>query len=301
VSGPGPAYPIDLHTHSLRSDGAYSPGDLVRMAAARGVTVQALSDHDTLAGVAEAVAAGEQLGVRVIPSTELNTESEWGDVHVLGYFLDPADSALEERLRWLRENRGRRIELMVERLNALGYPVLLARVVEIAQGGALGRPHLAQALYEAGHVPSYDAAFRTLLSKDSPAYVTRVGLTPLEAVRLVRAHGGVPSLAHPGTVAVDLETAMPDLVEAGLAGVECYYGSHPVEATVRYLAFAKRFGLIPTGGSDFHGRGEHGAPLGGTRVPPGTVEALEARRARGPAGAEPLPTAYHVEPLRRAR
>lgn len=296
----GVAYPIDLHTHSLRSDGAYAPGELVRMAAARGVRIQALSDHDTLAGVAEAVAVGETLGVRVIPSTELNTESEWGDVHVLGYFLDPADAALEERLRWLRENRGRRIEIMVERLAEIGHPVSLARVMEIAQGGALGRPHLAQALFEAGHVPSYDDAFRTLLSKDSPAYVARVGLTPLEAVELVRRHGGVPSLAHPFTVAIPLEDALPPLVAAGLAGIECYYGSHPVDSTVRYLALAAEYGLVPTGGSDFHGRGAHGAPLGGVRVPPSTVDAL-AERARGPAGAEPPPASYHVEPLGRAR
>src|SRR6266545_1728590 len=193
--GVSSGYPIDLHTHSLRSDGALSPVELVRRAAERGVRVQALSDHDTLLGVADAIVEGERLGVRIIPTTELNTESEWGDVHVLGYFVDPADAALEDRLRWLRENRGRRIELMVEKLNALGHTVSLARVQEIAQGGALGRPHLAQALLEAGHVPTYDSAFDTLISKDSPAYVSRVGLAPLEAVALVREQGGVPSLA----------------------------------------------------------------------------------------------------------
>ena len=270
-------YPIDLHTHSLRSDGALAPVDLVRRAAQRGVTIQALSDHDTLAGIAEAVAEGERLGVRVIPATELNTESEWGDVHVLGYFVDPADEAFEARMRWLRENRGRRIELMVEKLNGLGYPVSLARVQEIAQGGSLGRPHLAQALFEAGHVPSYDAAFDTLISKDSPAYVARVGLAPLEAVELVRAHGGVPSLAHPGTVE-GLEALLPRLVRAGLAGIECYYGSHTPGWTAYCLRLAARHSLVPTGGSDFHGRGEHGVDLGGTFVPPENIAALEARR-----------------------
>jgi predicted metal-dependent phosphoesterase TrpH len=277
-----PGYPIDLHTHSLRSDGAYEPADLVARAAARGVTIQALADHDTLAGAAEAVAAGERLGVRVIPSTEVNTESEWGDAHILGYFLDPDDTALEDRLRWLRENRGRRIELMVEKLNALGYPIALARVMEIAQGGSLGRPHLAQALFEAGHVPSYDSAFDTLISKDAPAYVSRVGLTPLEAVELVVAHGGVPSLAHPFTV-IGLEELMPKLVAAGLAGIETYYGSHPPAMTAVCLALARRYDLVPTGGSDFHGRGEHGAPLGGVFVPPETIPALEARRRARPA------------------
>jgi 3',5'-nucleoside bisphosphate phosphatase len=270
-------YAIDLHTHSLRSDGALSPRDLVKRAAARGVRIQALSDHDTLSGIAEAAAAGRELGVRIIPATELNTESEWGDAHVLGYFVDPADTALEERLRWLRDNRGRRIELMVERLNALGYGVELARVLEIAQGGSLGRPHLAQALFERGYVPSYDDAFDTLIAKDSPAYVARVGLTPIEAVTLVRTHGGVPSLAHPGTV-VGLDEVLPKLVAAGLAGIEAYYGAHSPEMTARCLDRAREFALVPTGGSDFHGRGEHGVDLGGVFVPPETIEHLESRR-----------------------
>ena len=270
-------YAIDLHTHSTRSDGAYEPTEVVERAAARGVRIQALADHDTLAGAAEAIATGARLGVRVIPSTELNTESEWGDVHILGYFLDPADAALEDRLRWLRENRGRRIELMVEKLNELGYAVSLDRVMEIAKGGSLGRPHLAQALFEAGHVPSYDSAFDTLIAKEAPAYVSRVGLTPLEAVQLVVAHGGVPSLAHPFTV-VGLDRLMPQLVAAGLAGIETYYGSHPPAMTARCLGIARRYDLVPTGGSDFHGRGDHGAPLGGTFVPPETIPALEARR-----------------------
>jgi 3',5'-nucleoside bisphosphate phosphatase len=272
-------YAIDLHTHSLRSDGALSPVDLVKRAAARGVKIQALSDHDTLAGVAEAVVTGAALGVRIIPATELNTESEWGDAHVLGYFIDPDDAALEERLRWLRENRGRRIELMVEKLNAQGYAVELTRVLEIAQGGALGRPHLAQALFEKGYVRTYDDAFDTLIAKDSPAYVARIGLDPFEAVALVRKHGGVPSLAHPGTV-IGLDQLLPKLVAAGLAGIEAYYGAHSPEMTARCLARARELDLVPTGGSDFHGRGEHGTDLGGVFVPPETIGYLESRRQR---------------------
>jgi predicted metal-dependent phosphoesterase TrpH len=274
----GAGYPIDLHTHSIASDGALTPTELIEHAAERGVRIQALADHDTLLGVAEAVAEGKRRGVRVIPATELNTESEWGDVHVLAYFVDPNDAALEERLRWLRENRGRRIELMVEKLNALGYTVSLDRVREIAKGGSLGRPHLAQALFEAGHVPTYDTAFDTLISKDAPAYVSRVGLAPLEAVALVRKHGGVPSLAHPGTV-IDLEGLLPQLVASGLVGMECYYGSHTPAFTALCLRLSARYGLVPTGGSDFHGRGEHGADLGGVFVPPECFAALESHRA----------------------
>src|SRR5438105_8919555 len=249
------------------------------MAASRGVRIQALSDHDTLLGVGEAVAEGATLGVRVIPATELNTESEWGDVHVLGYFVDPADAALEDRLRWLRENRGRRIELMVEKLNALGYAVSLERVLEIAQGGALGRPHLAQALFEKGYVKSYDDAFDTLIAKDSPAYVARVGLSPIEAVTLVREHGGVPSLAHPGTV-LGLDELLPELDAVGLAGIESYYGAHTPRMTASCLRCALSLHLVPTGGSDFHGRGDHGTDLGGVFVPPETIERLESRRGR---------------------
>ena len=166
---------------------------------------------------------------------------------------------------------------MVEKLNALGYAVDLARVLEIAQGGALGRPHLAQALFEKGYVKSYDEAFHTLIAKDSPAYVARVGLTPLEAVTLVRTHGGVPSLAHPGTV-IGLDELLPRLVAAGLAGIEAYYGEHSPRMTARCLDRARELDLVPTGGSDFHGRGEHGLDIGGVFVPPETIERLESRR-----------------------
>ncbi len=282
-----PAYHADLHCHSNRSDGVLEPADLVRVAAERGVRTLALSDHDTLAGAAEAIAAGERAGVRVIPSVELNTESAWGDVHILAYFLDPRDVRLEDRLRWLRENRGRRIALMVENLARLGYPVSLERVRAIAAGGAarpwedvpLGRPHLAQALFEAGHVPSYDAAFDTLIGNDSPAYVERVGLEPLAAVQLVVAHGGAASLAHPGTVR-GLRELLPELVTAGLAGVEVYYPSHTPAFTEELRALASASGLIATGGSDYHGRGEHGGLPGSCYVPPDSVPRLEAACAR---------------------
>ena len=286
------AYHADLHAHSIRSDGVHEPSELVRLAAERGVEILALSDHDTLSGAAEAIAAGERLGVRVIPSIELNTESAWGDVHVLGYFLDPNDAPLEGRLRWLREHRGRRIELMVENLSRLGYPVSLERVREIAAGGGglrpqgpppLGRPHLAQALAEAGHVRSYDEAFETLISKDSPAYVERVGLSPSEATRLIVDHGGAASLAHPRTVN-GLRRLLPQLVAAGLTGLEVYYPAHAPEWTAEVRALAEAFELIPTGGSDFHGRGEHGGPLGCAYVPPNTVPRLEARASRIAAG-----------------
>ena len=163
---------------------------------------------------------------------------------------------------------------MVENLNRLGHPVSLERVMAIAKGGALGRPHLAQALAEAGHVRSYDEAFETLISKDSPAYVERVGLTPSEAVRLIVDHGGAASLAHPGTVK-DLRELVPELMKDGLAGIEVYYPEHTAATTAELLTLAVAHALIPTGGSDFHGRGEHGGPLGCSYVPPDTIVSLE--------------------------
>ncbi|MDP9264615.1 MAG: hypothetical protein M3O91_00645 [Chloroflexota bacterium] len=178
---------------------------------------------------------------------------------------------------------------MVANLTALGHAVSLERVLEIAGGGALGRPHLAQALYEAGHVPSYDVAFETLIAKGAPGYVTRIGLTPVEAVQLVRAHGGAPSLAHPGTVSL-LDALLERLVEAGLAGIECYYGSHAPAWTTHCRALADRHGLVPTGGSDFHGRGDHGAPLGAVFVPPETIAALESRASASNASLTTSPT-----------
>ncbi|CAN5121923.1 PHP domain-containing protein [soil metagenome] len=271
---------VDLHTHSLRSDGVLTPAELVARAGARGVRVLAVSDHDTLSGIADAAAAGERHCFRVIPAVEINTESEWGDAHVLGYFVDPDDAVLEQRLSRLREHRIRRIELIIGRLTDLGYPVTLARVLEIAQGGALGRPHLAAALAERGLVPSFEAAFTTVIAKDAPAYVPRVGLEPREAVELIRARGGVSSLAHPGTVK-GLTELLPLLVTSGLAGLECHYGSHSPAWTAECLALAGEHGLIATGGSDFHGRGEHGAELGGVFVPPECLDALEAVRPNG--------------------
>ena len=168
-------------------------------------------------------------------------------------------------------------QILLSLFDGLGRGGTLASLAE--QGPLpLGRPHLAQALFEAGHVPTYDSAFDTLISKESPAYVSRVGLTPLEAVSLARKHGGVPSLAHPGTV-VDLERLLPQLVASGLVGMECYYGSHTAAFTAMCLRLCGRYGLVPTGGSDFHGRGEHGTDLGGVFVPEECIGALEARRA----------------------
>lgn len=268
---------VDLHTHSTASDGVLAPAALVELAGARGLRVLALTDHDTTNGIVEATAAAAARGLRLIPGVELSTHVEAGEVHVLGYFVDPAHpdlAAALARFRAAREGRARRI---VDRLDAAGVPIRYERVLHFAGPGAIGRPHIARALIEAGHATSIGDAFDRYLSRGRPGYVERYRLTPPEAVRLVRASGGVPVLAHPHSAA-DLGALLPALVAAGLGGLECYYGDYDDLRKRELLALAGHYDLVPTGGTDFHGPGIHQRPLGGTPVPLESVAALETRR-----------------------
>jgi 3',5'-nucleoside bisphosphate phosphatase len=279
VGTPGRAYAVDLHTHSTASDGMLAPARLVALAVERGLRVLALTDHDTVAGVPEAsTAAAAAANLRFIPGVELSTYVEAGEVHMLGYFIDPANPTLIDALARFREAREGRAEGMVERLSAAGAPIRLERVLELAAGGSIGRPHVARALVEAGHALSIGDAFDRWLVRGRPGYVERFKLTPADAVRLIREVGGVPVLAHPHS-ADDLSGLLPDLLDAGLVGLECYYGDYDDYRRAEYLKLARRHNLVPTGGTDFHGTGvAHRRPLGGTYVPPECVEALEARR-----------------------
>jgi predicted metal-dependent phosphoesterase TrpH len=268
---------IDLHTHSTASDGLLSPARLVALATERGLRVLALTDHDTTDGLAEAQAAADAAGLRFIPGVELSTHVEAGEVHVLGYFIDPANSALRAALAQFREAREGRAATIVERLTAAGAPIQLERVLSFASG-SIGRPHVARALVEAGHATSINDAFERGLVRGRPGYVERYRLTPADAVRLIRAAGGVPVLAHPHS-ADDLAQLLPELVAAGLAGIECYYGDYDDARKRSYLALAARYDLVPSGGTDFHGTGvAHRRPLGGTWLPPETPDLLAARQ-----------------------
>ena len=273
----GAVSPVDLHTHSTASDGALAPAALVELAGARGLRVLGLTDHDTTAGLAEARAAAGPLGLRLVPGVELSTHVETGEVHVLGYFVDPAHPDLVVALARFREAREDRAGRIVERLRAAGAPIAYERVLAFAGGGSIGRPHVARALIEAGHATSIGDAFERYLVRGRPGYVERYRLTPPDAVRLIRAAGGVPVLAHPHSAA-DLAALLPELVAAGLGGLECYYGDYDEPRKRELLALAARYDLVPTGGTDFHGPGIHQRPLGGTPVPLASVAALEARR-----------------------
>ncbi len=271
---------IDLHTHSTASDGLHTPAELVRLAREAGLDLIGLVDHDTTGGLAEAQAAGARLGVTVIPGVEINTDLRGGgEAHVLGYYVSPDDPALAAALGALREARERRGERMVNRLRAAGLAISWERVRELA-GGAVGRPHVARALIEAGYATDVPDAFARYLSRGQIGYIPRYKLAPEDAIRVIRAARGVPVLAHPSSIPDLEERVLPELVAAGLEGLECYYGQYDEATVARLLALAARFGLIATGGSDYHGPNMHPTPLGGHAVPPEVATRLWEARQR---------------------
>ncbi|MEO7000366.1 MAG: PHP domain-containing protein, partial [Ktedonobacterales bacterium] len=285
---------IDLHTHSTASDGLYPPTELVRLAHEAKLDLIALTDHDTTGGVEAAQAAGAALGVTVVPGVEINTtiRDGLGEAHVLGYFVAPDDASLIANLGILREARERRGERMVEKLRAAGYDITWARVRELAQG-TVGRPHIARALIEKGYASSVADAFDRFISWGKPGYVPRYQIAPDQAIHIIRSAGGVPTLAHPGHTPELAETVLPSLVAAGLLGLECYYGQYDKATVKRLVALADRFGLVATGGSDYHGPNIHPTPLGGRYVPPQTIERLRAAAEQlrtAPAESYALPT-----------
>lgn len=251
---------IDLHTHSRHSDGTDRPAQLVRAAATAGLDVVALTDHDATTGWAEAAREADEVGIGLVPGIEVSCSHRGVSVHLLAYLADPQHPALAAELRAAREHRLSRLEVMVDRLAADGYPVSYADVMAQAQDGAtLGRPHLADALVDAGRYPDRAAAFADVLHNASPYYVAHYAPAPARAVELVLAAGGVPVMAHPFAGARGRtvgEDVIAQLVAAGLQGVEVYHRDHDEAATRRALAFAGAHGLLVTGSSDYHGAGK---------------------------------------------
>lgn len=269
---------IDLHTHSTASDGLLAPADLVQRAADVGLDLIGLVDHDTTSGLAEARAAGARLGVAIVAGVEINTDLRGGEAHILGYYISPEDASLTASLGALRDARERRGERMANRLREAGYDISWERVRQLA-GGAVGRPHVARALIEAGYATDVSDAFARYLSPGGPGFIPRYKLAPEDAVRIIRAARGIPALAHPRYVRDLEESTLARLVDAGLQGLECYYGQYDAGAVARLLALARQYGLIATGGSDYHGPNMHPTPLGGHYVPPEVAVRLwEARQ-----------------------
>jgi predicted metal-dependent phosphoesterase TrpH len=244
----------DFHNHSTASDGKLTPTQIVDLAAARGVLIFALTDHDSTEGIAEArQAATKYPGFVLVPGVELSTDIEGDEVHVLGYFTfeQLENQELQAALAKFRAGRFERGKAMVEKLVAIGKTISWERVLEIAGEASVGRPHVAQALVEAGHVATIPEAFDLYIGRNGPAYAEREKMTPLEAVQTLRRYGAPAVMAHP-SFTKSAEAILPELVEAGLAGMEVYYKNYDEETVANLAAMAQRLGILPLGGSDYH-------------------------------------------------
>ncbi|MDE3094777.1 MAG: PHP domain-containing protein [Chloroflexota bacterium] len=273
----------DFHTHSTASDGVLSPAALVDLAASQGVVYHALTDHDSTEGIAEArAAAGRHTGYTLIPGVEMGTDIEGAEVHMLGLYLSPDDGELQAMLRRLRAGRVDRGYGIVEKLRGMGIMIEWERVKQIAGDASVGRPHIAQALVEAGYVPKVADAFDRWIGRNGPAYVERDKMTPAESVRCIVERGGMACLAHPADLQ-GLDALLAELNEAGMAAMEVYYKDYPPETIERLRQTAERHGLLPLGGSDYHGIFGNDEPLpGDIPLPDAAIERFLEAAARLP-------------------
>ena len=267
---------VDLHLHTTFSDGRLTPTQLVELIVSKGITVASVTDHDSTEGIPEALEAAARFPqLTIIPGIELSTDIPGTEVHMLGYFIRYEDAAFQEMLRSFRDGRVDRAREMVDKLGALGLPVDWERVCELAQG-AVGRPHIAQAMVEKGYISRPQEAFVHYLGRNGLAYAERTKMTPAEAVDYIRGVGGVPVLAHPHVVD-NVESLLPELVEAGLAGMEVHYKEYTPAEVEAFGAMAARYGLLPCGGSDYHAFGTPGEEQPGISGPP--IEIVDRLRA----------------------
>jgi 3',5'-nucleoside bisphosphate phosphatase len=262
----------DLHVHSTASDGTATPTELVTLALQSGLDVLAIADHDSVAGLAEAALAARDTGLTLVPAVELSAVSDGLDVHILAYFVDPTEPQLLEALDVLRAARYRRAETMVRALADAGYAVSLDDVLALSDGGAVGRSHVARALVGSGAAESVSDAFQRLIGRGMPFYVPKDSRSPETVIAAMTELGAIPVLAHPGVTGAD--PIIPDLVSAGLLGIEAYHADHTEQQREVYANLAAELGLLVTGGTDFHGAHAPNPTLGSVDVPTEAVLAL---------------------------
>ncbi len=266
---------VDLHVHTLFSDGTLTPHELVARAMREGLGVLGITDHDTVEGVPEALTAAKGTPLRIVPGVEISTDMDGCELHILGYLIDPYHHDLLDALAQFRQQRLDRALQMVDRLKDLGLPLSWERVLDLAGEGVVGRPHIARALQEAGYVNSLQEAFEEYLNQERPAYVSRYKMTPAQAMELIHQAGGVSALAHPWSVL----STLPDLVRVGLRGLEVYYPGYSPAVTTELRQLARQHHLVCTGGSDFHSPDDRPEnQLGQIFVPRSCLEALDAAK-----------------------
>lgn len=284
---------VDLHTHSDRSDGSDSPAELVRKAADLRLTAVALTDHDTQEGIELARQTADELPIELIPGVEISCEWSPGAMHLVVLFLEPGAGPLQDRLVELQESRSQRNRRIADRLRRLGIDITMDEVFAESRVGVVGRPHFAAVLVRKGVVVDIPSAFTDYLGNHAPAYVPRTRLEPEEAITLARASGGVPVLSHPHTLghnsAEEFAATYRRLVSAGLIGIDAYYGEYTPSEREELARITRSFGMIPSGGSDYHGSYKEGLELGSGRgdlvVPDSILEELrDAHRSLVGAG-----------------
>ena len=267
---------VDLHLHTIASDGRLTPTELVQLVVDQGLQQVSISDHDTTDGLEEAFRTADQFpNLRIIPGIELSTDIPGDEIHMLGYFIRYEDEEFQQTLERFRRGRVDRAREMVERLAALGIHLDWERVQEIAGDGSVGRPHIALAMVERGYCKEPKDAFPEYLGRNGLAYAEREKMKPEEAIEMLLKVGGVPVLAHPAYLS-ELETRLPELKAAGLMGMEVYYSKFEPDTIKHLQDLANQYDLIPSGGSDYHGLGNTDEPLPGSMGPPvSTVKRLE--------------------------
>jgi 3',5'-nucleoside bisphosphate phosphatase len=272
----------DLHSHSNRSDGTLRPAEVMVLASQRELAGVALTDHDTFDGLKEAAATADELGLEFVPGIEFSAEYDGASLHILGYWVDPDDPSIEAELLRLTATRFRRGEMIVEKLHEIGLDVSLERVLELAGGEAIARPHIAEAMVEAGIVTNEKEAFDRYISDEGVAYVPKHALPPMEALRLIGEAGGVCVLAHPGmwrgsdTVP---DVLIEEMAAGGMVGLEVRHPDHDEEMRAKYAAMAERLDLVATAASDCHGE-RYGFRMGEERTDADSFAELKLRAGR---------------------
>jgi len=262
----------DLHTHTVESDGTYTPAELVEKALSRHLCAIAIVDHDTVGAIPAALKSAHGTGLEVIPGVELTAQYAGQEVHILGYFLDYRNKKLLRKLEQVQQTRIERAHKMIENLKKIGPQLDPRKVFDISGKGSVGRMHIARALVSAGWVDTTQEAFRKYIGDKSPAYVLGFSFSPDEAIKLIRDAGGVAVLAHPYLLRNDL--FITELAQQGLQGLEVYYPEHSQGMVNFYLDLARKLDLLVTGGSDFHGSAKPKIALGAVKIPLELVERL---------------------------